>query len=509
MASSPSAAFVRPPLATRRLPGSGSTAAAQVPLSPGSSSFTPGLGAEGASHPVAAATAVAHPARLQMVGTPGSPSAAAWAAAVLRAAGGVDPSTYHVAAVLRRARGTRYGHVAYAEVPLPAPADESPATSTASVVNLEPDAAVRAWVAAQSAPAAVTAPAPKVMAMSFPASGEWARRQASLSRHVAARWAVSGSTLESTSSPVPTPDLSSQGDSPLEASASRLVPRTSAQPPVEATSGASPPHPQSDSAKLLFPPQAPSPITTAAALLDASGSSTASLKAATDPQTNVTSLLYPPSPKSPLEDAASKLGSSETYRAPLPPPPPSASPPTKGKPLTLGEYLNTPVGSSPLESAAAVLARSARLAPTGKAAMEVPPPLAQLLDTPPSPDSPLEIMATKLIPPEPEEFPAEPEQPAEAYLDWDRAPPLPSTPLQSSANVLQRSALLDPSGKAAMEVPPPLAELLDAQPDWESPLHEMARRIAEGLAGDAAGFLAASAGNEGSEEAEEMAMGSD
>ncbi|GAB0490663.1 hypothetical protein MMPV_001900 [Pyropia vietnamensis] len=506
MASSPSTAFAPPPLATRRLPGSASAAAAKAPPSIGGSSFTPGLGAEGASHPAAAAAVVAHPTRPRMMTTPGSLTATAWAAAALRAEGGVDPATHHVTAVLRRARGTRDDHVAYAEEHLASPADELPATSTASVMNVATNTAVHALVAAQTAPAALTTQAPKVSAMAVPASGEWARRQASLSRHVAARWAMSSSPSEST----PSPDLRPQGDSPLEAAAARLVPRSPGQNPFEMTAEASPPSPPPDSlSSLLFPPQAQSPLTTAASLLDASASGASSLRAAMDPPPHVRSLLYPPAPKSPVEDAASRLGSSEAYTPPSPSPPPPPSPAVEEKPLTLGEYLNTPIGSSPLESAAAVLARSARLAPTGKAAMEVPPPLAQLLDAPPSPDSPLEIMAATLIPPELEAPPADPEYPPEAYVDWDRAPPLAATPLQSSANVLERAAALDPSGRAGMEIPPPLAQLLDAPPDLESPLQEVARRIVEGRAGDVPPWVAAAADDEGSEEAEEMAMGAD
>lgn len=469
MASSQSTAFVPPPLATRRLPGSAAAAAAKTP--PGGSSFTPGHGAGVTAHP--AATAAAHPSRPQMGATPGT-SRAAWAAAALRAAGGVDPATYHVAAVLRRAAGGGWqGHAAPAEESATAPSYESPAVPSASVVDVAPCAAVRAWVAAQSSPATVAAPALTVKAVSGSSGSEWARRQASLSRHVAARWAASASPPESTPSFVPPP-------------------------------------PTGDLISELSPPQASSPLTSAAAVLGASASGASSFRAAMDPPTDVKSLLHPPSPPSPVEEVARRLGSSATYTAPPPPAPVEGPPIEEEKPKTLGEYLNTPVGSSPLESAAAVLARSARLAPSGKAAMEEPPRLAALLDAPPSPDSPLEAMAAMLAPPEPEAPPAAPEYPPEAYVDWDKAPPPASTPLEASANMLERSARLDPSGKAAMELPPPLAELLDAPPEAESPLQEMARRIVEGRAGDvAASSVVAAAGDEASEEAEESAEGAD
>lgn len=501
MASSPSTAFVPPPLAARRLPSSAAAAAAKAPPTPGGS-FTPGHGAGVAAHPAAAAAA--HTSLSRMGATPDSPSRAAWAAAALRAAGGVDPSTHHVAAVLRRAgRGGRGGHAAPAEE-LATPSYESPAPPTASVVNEAPSAAVRAWVAAQLAPAAVAAPALTVTAVSAPTGGEWARRQARLSRHVAARWAASASASppEPTPSPVP-------AATPVTATPVSRAPHSMGPPPVNTSAEASPPPPPPDDlVTLLSPPQASSPLTSAAAVLDASASDAASQRAAMDPPTDVKSLLYPPAPASPVEDVASRLGSSEAYTAPPPPPPPSESPPAEAeKPKTLGEYLNTPMGSSPLESAAAVLARSARLAPSGKAAMEEPPRLAALLNAPPSPVSPLEMMAAMLAPPEPEAPPAE--YPPEAYVDWDKAPPRAATPLEASANMLERSARLDPSGKAAMEIPPPLAELLDAPPDKESPLQEMARRIVDGRAGDVAASAAAAAGDEVSEEAEEVAEGAD
>lgn len=396
MATSSSLAFVAPPLSARRLRGAAADAA--VPPTTKSSSFTPGHGAA-AARP----TAAAHPSRPRMTASRGAPSAAAvaWAAAALRVAGGVDPSTHHVAAVLRRSRGKV--DVAAAAEELPAP-ESPPAPTAAAVVDVGPSAAVLAWVTAQSRPAA--AAASTVVTAAYPAgSGEWARRQASLSRHVAARWT---------------------------ASASR---------------------------------------------------------------------------DSPVEEAASRLGSSETYTPP-PPTPPSAAPPAEeAEPKTLGEYLSVPVGSSPLESAAAVLARSARLAPTGKAAMEEPPRLAALLDAPPSPDSPLEAMAASLIPPEPEAPPSEPLYPPEAYVDWNKAPPAAATPLEASANMLARAARLDPSGRAAMEVPPPLAELLDAPPA-DSPLQQIARRLVEDAA-HATASAAAAAGDEGSEEAEESAEGAE
>lgn len=545
MASSLSTAFVPPPLAARRLPGSAAAAAAKAPPIPGGSSFTPGHGAGVTTHTAAAV----HPSRPRMSDTPASPSSSGWAAAALRAAGGVDPATHHVAEVLRRAGA----HATPAEEPLTAPAYGSLAMRSASVVDVAPSAAVRAWVAAQSAPAAVATPAATVMAVSAPTGGEWARRQASLSRHVAARWAASTSPPEST--PLPVPDLNPvaatplratggpaavtraqvgsstpsnkspldaaapspmaglsppSGDSPFEAAAAGLTPSPTEPPPVEASAEASPPPPPPGNLiNLLSPPLAASPLTSAAAVLGATADGAASLRAAMDSPTDVKSLLYPATPASPVEDAASRLGSSESYTAPPPPAPPSDSPPVEEKPKTLGEYLDTPVGSSPLESAAAVLARSARLAPSGKAAMEEPPRLAALLDAPPSPESPLEAMAAMLAPPEPEAPPAEPEYPPEAYVDWDRAPPPAATPLEASASMLERSARLDPSGKAAMEIAPPLAELLDAPPLKESPLQEMARRIADGRAGHVAGSAAVADGDEDSEEAEEMAEGAD
>lgn len=548
MATSPSSAFVPPPLSTRQLRGAAT--AATAPSVIGGSSFTPGHGAAAATP-----TAAAHPSRPRMTAPSGTPSAAAvaWAAAALRAAGGVDPSTHHVAAVLRRSRGEDVAIVAAAAAIVEPAALESPAAPTAAaVVDVGPSAAVLAWVAAQSPPAAVAAPAPTVVTAAHPAGGgEWACRQASLSCHVAARWKASASAAESTRSPVPatTPEAATPicatgskspldaatslqsssgtafpavnaamdspspssdrlsprtGDSTLGAAAARLTPGPSGTPPVEAPAEVGPPPPSADClVDLLSPPLPPSPLTEAAARLGTA----ASIEEAMEAPTNVKSLPYPAVPASPVDEAANRLGSSESYTPP-PPTPPSVAPSVEEeKPKTLGEYLAAPVGSSPLESAAAVLARSARLAPTGKAAMEVPPPLAELLDAPPSPDSPLEHMAAGLIPPEPEAPPSEPIYPPEAYVDWNKAPPAAATPLESAANMLERAARLDPSGKAAMEVPPPLAELLDAPPA-ESPLQQMARRLVEDAA-SAAATAAAAAGDEGSEEAEEEAVGAE
>lgn len=113
---------------------------------------------------------------------------------------------------------------------------------------------------------------------------------------------------------------------------------------------------------------------------------------------NMASLLKPqPAMDSPLERAAQGL---------IPPAPVAEAPvPTAGvvtKPSgptsvpTLAQFLDSRPASSPLEAAAALLARSAEEAPTGKAAMDAPPRLRELLSPPPA-VSALEAEALRLM----------------------------------------------------------------------------------------------------------------
>jgi len=276
------------------------------------------------------------------------------------------------------------------------------------------------------------------------------------------------------------------GESPLEAAARRLSPftPTGGLPSAEAEAPEEE-EPPTTLVSLLSPPEAPSPLTAAAKLLETGGPR---LTASTDKPADLKSLMSPPPAMSPLERAAARLFGfgANKEAAPAAEAPSGARPvfPVEALPesltMTLGEFLDTKPAPSPLEAAAAVLERSANLDPTGKAAMEEPPRLASLLSPDPAADSPLEQMAAKLFPTPPEksveeEKEAEPKGPM--TLGELLTPPPAATPLEASAAVLARSAELSETGKAAMDKPTPVKEWM-APSSAETPLEEVARRLA-------------------------------
>lgn len=623
-------AFVPPPLNTHRLAGTPGAAATNTT---GTSAFTGS--AVAAATPTSSRTGTR--TRMAAGATPSSSSAAA---AALRAAGGVDPANHHVLAVLRRASSG--AHVASETATDMAVASTVPSwkarptSKWSGATSLSTTTLAAAPVMAAAAvhggtPTPVAAAPKPVAAWMGSAPSAWADRQARYSAHVAAKHgdgvAASPALAQATSlTPTPTPGstttttMSSAGvmemrlndllspppaSSPLEAAAAALATlpmlSTTARAPTAAVPKAAAPAPEPLSAipltDLLSPPVADSPLESTAAVLADSADRAPTRKAATAPPQSLSELLFPPpSGESPLEAAALRLSpltptsglpsaEAEAPEEEEPPatlvsllsppeapspltaaaklletggprltastdkpadlksllsPPPAMSPleraaarlfgfgankkaapvaeaPTGSRPvfpaealpesltMTLGEFLDTKPAMSPLEAAAAVLERSANLDPTGKAAMEEPPRLAALLSPEPAAESPLEQMAANLFPPPPKK-PMEEEKEAETKgpltLGELLTPPPAATPLEASAAVLARSAELSETGKAAMDKPTPVKDLMTPA-SAETPLEEVARRLA------AAEAAAASSANRDSADANAPASASE
>ncbi|GAB0497333.1 hypothetical protein MMPV_008665 [Pyropia vietnamensis] len=227
--------------------------------------------------------------------------------------------------------------------------------------------------------------------------------------------------------------------------------------------------------ELLAPPAADTPLEAAAARLGQLADRAVSGMAATEHPTHMEALMNPePSMDSPLEQAARAL-------FPATPPVVGTSPSTAAvivpctgpSPMpTLAEVLNPPAADTPLEKAAALLALSAQMDPSGKAAMASPAQSVAFLRPKPSMDSPLEQTANALFPTPVEEEVKKPET-VENLL----APPVADSPLEAAAVVLQRSAELHPSGKAAMGSPAYMQELMHPKPSMESPLEQIAEAM--------------------------------
>eukprot|EP00170_Pyropia_yezoensis_P001861 contig_7950_g1865 len=258
----------------------------------------------------------------------------------------------------------------------------------------------------------------------------------------------------------PTPSM----ESPLERTAEAMYTAPVVAPPATKIMMAH---------KLRTPLQASAAVLERSALLDPSG------KAAMAPPTNLAALLHPtPSMESPLERQAEALFP-ELFSAPVVDESAAEKTAVPFGPLTMEQLLSPPAADTPLEAAAAVLQRSAELHPSGKAAMASPAHMQALMNPKPFMESPLErtaeamysapvVKAPVVVATGPSPVPT---------LEQLLAPPAASTPLEAAATVLQRSAELHPSGKAAMASPAHMQALMNPKPFMESPLEQRAEAM--------------------------------